>query len=54
MPATVSYLTENLNIETSIGNPFGKLTLDTETAGKLAPYASIYGTAVGLAMREET
>lgn len=53
MPATVSYLTQNLNLETSIGNPFGKLSLDPETAGKLAPYASIYGTAVGLAMREE-
>jgi len=53
MPFVVQHLTASLNIETSIGNPFGKISLDTETAGKLAPYASIYGASVGLAMREE-
>ncbi len=54
MPGIVSYLTENLNMETVIGNPFGKLMLDDETSKKLAPYSSIYGTAVGLAMRDQT
>lgn len=53
MPNIVPYLTENLNIETIVGNPFGKISIDAETSKKLMPYASIYGTAVGLAMREE-
>lgn len=53
MPGIVPYLTENLGIETVVGDPFGKITLDAETAKGLAPYASIYGTAAGLAMREE-
>lgn len=54
MPGIVPYLTESLNIETIIGNPFGKINLDAETVKQLAPYTSIYGTAVGLAMRYET
>ena len=53
MPNIVPYLTENLNIETIVGNPFAKISIDSETEKKLMPYASIYGTAVGLAMREE-
>ncbi|MEK7100395.1 MAG: type IV pilus assembly protein PilM [Patescibacteria group bacterium] len=54
MPDIVPFLTENLNIETIVGNPFGKINLDPETAKTLVPYSSIYGTAVGLAMRDET
>lgn len=54
MPDIVPFLTENLNIETIVGNPFSKITLDPETAKTLIPYSSIYGSAVGLAMREET
>lgn len=53
MPGIVPFLTENLNIETVIGNPFGKVNIDPETLKQLAPYMSIYGTAVGLAMRED-
>lgn len=53
MPGIVPFLAENLNIETIIGNPFTKISLDPETAKKLVPYTSIYGTAVGLAMRED-
>lgn len=53
MPDLISYFTENLGIETVIGNPFAKIKLDPETAKSLAPYLSIYGAAVGLAMREE-
>jgi len=53
MPGIVSYLTENLGIETIVGNPFSKVPLDAETAKNLIPYSSIYGTAIGLAMREE-
>ena len=50
MPSLVSYLTSVLGVETILGNPFGKITMDTETAKSLAQYSSIYGTAVGLAM----
>ena len=53
MPDIVPFLTENLNIETIVGDPFGKIKLDPETAKALVPYSSIYGTAVGLAMRED-
>lgn len=53
MPGIVPYLTTNLGIETVVGDPFGKIALDPETAKSLAPYSSIYGTAVGLSMREE-
>lgn len=53
MPGIVPFLTESLGIETVLGDPFGKINLDAETLKSLTPYSSIYGTAVGLAMREE-
>lgn len=53
MPGIVPYLTENLGIETVVGDPFSKISLDPETLKSLAPYSSIYGTAIGLAMRED-
>lgn len=53
MPGIVTFLTEALGIETVVGNSFAKVTMDPETAKNLAPYSSIYGTAVGLAMKEE-
>jgi Tfp pilus assembly PilM family ATPase len=53
MPDIVPFLTENLGIETVVGDPFSKITIDPETAKSLAPYSSIYGTAVGLAMRSD-
>ncbi len=53
MPDIVPYLTETLGIETIVGNPFAKIELDPETLKSLAPYESIYGTAIGLAMRED-
>ncbi len=53
MPQIITGLTEMLGIEVSIANPFGKVSLDAETAKKLAPYAPLYSVAVGLALREE-
>ncbi len=53
MPDVVPYLTNALGIETVVGNPFAKINLDAENAKNLAPYAAIYGSAVGLAMRED-
>lgn len=52
MPDLVPYLTEVLGMETAVGNPFSKVRLDAATAESLAPYSSLYGVAVGLAMRE--
>lgn len=52
MPELVPYLTSSLGIETIIGDPFSKIALDPDVLKQLLPYSSIYGTAVGLAMRE--
>jgi hypothetical protein len=46
-------LTSTLGIETVVGGSFAKISLDAESIKNLAPYDSIYGTAVGLAMRED-
>lgn len=53
MPDIVPALTESLGVETAFGNPFAKVTLDAEVSKALAPYSSMYGVAVGLAMRED-
>ena len=53
MPGIVPYLTTALGIETVVGNPYTKLNLDQDTLNNLAPYASIYGASIGLAMRED-
>lgn len=52
MPQIISMLTELTGMEISIANPFAKLSMDAETAKKLAPYAPLYAVAVGLAIRE--
>ena len=48
----ISTMTKMVGIEVLAGNPFAKVKIDTGTAQKLAPYAPLYGVAVGLAMRE--
>jgi type IV pilus assembly protein PilM len=53
MPDIQTYLADLLGLETVIGDPFNKFTLDSETAKSLTPYSSYYGTAAGLAMRDE-
>lgn len=53
MPEIVPYLTESLGVETVVGNPFTKISIDPDNLKSLAPYASIYAAAVGLAMRAE-
>ncbi len=52
MPQIINSLTEQLGIEVSVANPFARISLDPETAKKLAPYAPLYSVAVGLALRE--
>ncbi len=52
IPEIISTMTKLVGIEVLAGNPFAKIRVDTGTAQKLAPYAPLYGVAVGLAMRE--
>ena len=52
VPEIISTMTKLVGIEVLAGNPFAKIRVDTGTAQKLAPYAPLYGVAVGLAMRE--
>ena len=52
MKEIISMLTELLGIEVLIANPFSKISIDPQTAKKLAPFAPLYAVAVGLALRE--
>jgi type IV pilus assembly protein PilM len=52
VPEIISTLTKLIGIEVMAGNPFAKVKVDSGTAQKLAPYAPLYGVAVGLAMRD--
>jgi type IV pilus assembly protein PilM len=52
MPEIISVLSGLLGLEVSVGNPFAKIKIDPETLKRLAPYAPLYGVAVGLALRE--
>lgn len=52
MPQMLANLSSLLGMEVLIGNPFGKIKVDADTAGKLAPFAPLYSEAVGLAMHE--
>jgi len=53
MPEAVSLFTQNINIETVLGNPFAKVAMDPQVAKTLAAYAPLYSIAVGLALRGE-
>ncbi|KKQ92391.1 MAG: type IV pilus assembly protein PilM [Microgenomates group bacterium GW2011_GWC1_39_7b] len=53
MREIVSALSSLLGLEVLVGNPFIKTAVDPDTAKRLAPYASLYSVAVGLAMRGE-
>lgn len=52
MPEIISMLTGLVGMEVLVGNPFARIRVDPETIKKLAPYAPLYGVAVGLAERE--
>lgn len=51
MPQVVSVLSQLLNMEVIMGNPFSTVRLDPQVAATLANYAPLYSIAVGLAMR---
>lgn len=52
MPQMISSLSSLLGLEVLIANPFTTISIDPETAQRLAPYSPLYSVAVGLAMRE--
>ena len=53
MPEAVNFLTKFLGLEVVIGNPFAKVTVETEALKTLSAYAPLYSIAIGLALREE-
>lgn len=52
MPQIISMFSSLLGLEILVGNPFSRVSVDPETATKLAPYAPLYAVAVGLALRD--
>lgn len=53
LPGLVEYLTENLHLSVSIGDPWGRISYDPPSLGQvLKEIAPSFSIAVGLAMRE--
>lgn len=53
MPQIINSLAELLGLEVSVANPFSNISMDPETAKKIAPYSPLYSIAIGLALREQ-
>ncbi|MEK7061500.1 MAG: type IV pilus assembly protein PilM [Patescibacteria group bacterium] len=51
MPEAISSLSNLLEIEVVVGNPFAKVMVNPEASKTLANYAPLYSIAVGLALR---
>lgn len=52
MPEIINAMTNATGMEVLVGNPFARVRVDPNFMQKLAPFAPLYGVAVGLAMRE--
>lgn len=52
LPGIVSYLTENLELETQIGHPWVSLKVDEEKFAHLTSDSVLFAAATGLALRE--
>ena len=52
MPGMVSTLSKQLGVEVTLGNPFAKVNLPENASKTILGYASMYGIATGLAMRD--
>lgn len=52
IPQIITVLSNSLGIEVSVANPFSRVKVKEEVLKKIAPYAPLYGIAVGSAMRE--
>jgi type IV pilus assembly protein PilM len=53
MPDIITALSNVVGMEVLVGNPFTHVQIDPAFAQKLAPFAPLYGVAVGLAMRSD-
>lgn len=53
MPEAISNLSNSLNMEVVIANPFSRVQVSQDVMQSLSGYAPLYSIAVGLAMREE-
>ena len=51
MPEAISTLSSLLGIEVVVGNPFARVSVETQASKSLANYSSLYSIAVGLALR---
>lgn len=52
MPELISSFSKVVGMEILVGNPFSRIQIDPTSAQRLAPFAPLYGVAIGLAMRE--
>lgn len=52
LPGLMSYLTQNLGIETQIGNPWVSVTKESKAFPKIEEEGAVFAVAIGLAMRE--
>lgn len=52
LPGVAPALTKLLGTEVIIGNPFAKVSVDPRISQNLSSYAQLYGTAVGLALKD--
>ncbi len=52
LPDIASSLTKEIGTEVIIANPFAKISLSSESAASLKPFAPLYSVAVGLALKE--
>lgn len=52
MPEMITAFSQVVGMEVSVANPFARIRIDSALMQKLAPFAPLYGVAVGLAMRD--
>lgn len=52
MPEMITAFSQIVGMEVLVANPFARVRIDPGLMQKLAPFAPLYGVAVGLAMRE--
>jgi len=53
LPGIGTTLTQMLNLEVEVGNPFKNITIESSAAKNITQFAPLYAVAAGLAMRED-
>lgn len=51
VPHLVKAISEAINVEVTLANPFKDISMDDDSRRNMAPYAHVYAVAAGLAMR---